>query len=74
MAAPGASAILAAPNSRQLRERLHGIGLGDRPETVLTTYPHLLPSSDAAAADAVAAAIVDKPLTDPAGVITEPAN
>jgi hypothetical protein len=38
--------------------------LGDRPETLLATYPHLLPSSDAAAADAVAAAaiLVDSPL------------
>lgn len=37
--------------------------LGDRPETLLATYAHLLPTSDAAVADAVAAAIVDKPLT-----------
>lgn len=43
--------------------------LGDRPETVLATYAHLLPSSDAAAADAVAA-LVDKSLTsDPAEVV-----
>jgi len=48
--------------------------LGDRPETLLATYAHLLSSSDAAAADAVAAAIVDKPLTDPAGVASEPAG
>ncbi len=37
--------------------------LGDDAKTVLATYAHLLPQSDAAAADAVAAAIVDKPLT-----------
>jgi integrase len=40
--------------------------LGDDPRTVLATYAHLLPHSDATAADAVAAAIVDKPLTEPA--------
>lgn len=38
--------------------------LGDRPETLLATYAHLLPTSDAAVADAVAAAIIDKPLTE----------
>lgn len=32
--------------------------LGDRPETVLATYAHLLPTSDAVVADAVAAAVV----------------
>ncbi len=37
--------------------------LGDDPKTILATYAHLLPHSDAMAADAVAAAIVDKPLT-----------
>jgi integrase len=38
--------------------------LGDDPKTVLSTYSHLLPHSDAMAAAAVAAAIlVDKPLT-----------
>lgn len=37
--------------------------LGDKPEIVLSTYAHLLPQSDAQAADAVAAALVDKPLT-----------
>jgi integrase len=36
--------------------------LGDDPRTVLGTYAHLLPHSDAMAAEAVAAAIVDKPL------------
>jgi integrase len=39
--------------------------LGDDPKTILATYAHLLPHSDAMAADAVAAAIVDKPLTPP---------
>jgi hypothetical protein len=38
--------------------------LGDDPKTVLSTYAHLLPHSDAMAAEAVAAALVDKPLTD----------
>jgi integrase len=48
--------------------------LGDRPETLLGVYAHLLPSSDAAAADAVAAAILDdKPLTNPAVTATAPA-
>lgn len=38
--------------------------LGDDPKTVLSTYAHLLPHSDAMAADAIAAAIsVDNPLT-----------
>jgi integrase len=37
--------------------------LGDDPKTVLGTYAHLLPHSDAEAAAVVAAAIVDKPLT-----------
>ena len=37
--------------------------LGDDPKTVLSTYAHLLPHSDAMAGEAVAAAIVDKPLT-----------
>jgi integrase len=37
--------------------------LGDDPKTVLSTYAHLLPHSDAMAAEAVAAAIVDNPLT-----------
>jgi integrase len=37
--------------------------LGDDPKTVLATYAHLLPHSDAMAAETVAAAIVDKPLT-----------
>jgi integrase len=36
---------------------------GDDPRTVLSTYAHLLPHSDAMAADAVAEALVDKPLT-----------
>ncbi len=38
--------------------------VGDRPETILSTYAHLLPHSDAMAAEAVAAVLVDKPLTD----------
>jgi integrase len=37
--------------------------LGDDPKTVLGTYAHLLPHSDAMAAETVATAIVDKPLT-----------
>lgn len=39
--------------------------LGDKPETLLAVYAHLLPKSDEIAADTIAAAIlVDKPLTD----------
>ncbi len=38
--------------------------LGDDPKTVLGTYAHLLPHSDAMAAEAVAAALVDSPLTN----------
>jgi integrase len=37
--------------------------LGDDPKTVLSTYAHLLPHSDAMAAEAVAAVLADKPLT-----------
>ena len=37
--------------------------IGDDPKTVLATYAHLLPHSDAEAAAVVAAALVDKPLT-----------
>jgi hypothetical protein len=33
--------------------------LGDRPETLLSVYSHLLPTSDAIAAEAVAAALAD---------------
>ena len=46
--------------------------LGDDPKTVLSTYAHLLPHSDAIAAEAVAAALIDKPLTaDPVAVAEE---
>jgi integrase len=38
--------------------------LGDDPTTLLSTYAHLLPRSDAQAAEAVAAVLVDSPLTD----------
>jgi hypothetical protein len=38
--------------------------LGDDPKTVLGTYAHLLPHSDAVAADAVASALVNRPLTN----------
>jgi integrase len=53
----------------EARVPLHVVAarLGDRPETMLATYAHLLPTSDAAAADAVAAALVDNPLTTAAG-------
>jgi hypothetical protein len=40
--------------------------LGDDPRTTLGVYSHLLPSSDIAAADAVAGILDDKALTDPA--------
>ena len=45
--------------------------LGDDPKTVLGTYAHLLPHSDAMAAETVAAAIADKPLTNAASAIVE---
>jgi integrase len=38
--------------------------LGDDPQTVLGTYAHLLPHSDALAAETVAAVIADKALTN----------
>jgi integrase len=38
--------------------------LGDDPTTLLGVYAHLLPRSDEQAADALAAALVDKPLTE----------
>jgi integrase len=38
--------------------------LGDDPTTLLNTYAHLLPRSDAEAAEAVAAVLVDSPLTE----------
>jgi integrase len=40
--------------------------VGDDPKTILGTYAHLLPTSDAMAAEVVAAQLVDKPLTKPA--------
>lgn len=40
--------------------------LGDDPRTTLAVYSHLLPSSDLAAADAIARILVDKPLTNEA--------
>lgn len=49
---------------------LHGVAarVGDRPETILGTYAHLLPQSDALAAESVAALVdgdpVDQPLTN----------
>ena len=38
--------------------------LGDDPRTTLGVYSHLLPSSDSAAAEALARILVDKPLTN----------
>jgi integrase len=38
--------------------------LGDDPKTVLGTYAHLLPNSDAQAAETVASVLADTPLTD----------
>jgi integrase len=40
--------------------------LGDRAETLLATYAHLLPHSDEVAAETIAAVLVDSPLTEPA--------
>jgi integrase len=47
--------------------------LGDDARTLLGTYAHLLPHSDAMAAEAVAAALVDKPLTDQEPATAQPA-
>jgi integrase len=57
----------AATLALEARASLHVVAarLGDRRETLLAAYAHLLPSSDADAADAVAGALVDKRLTDP---------
>lgn len=38
--------------------------LGDNPTTLLSTYAHLLPRSDAQAAEAVAGALDDRPMTN----------
>jgi len=53
-------------SSREREIMLHVVAgrLGDDPKTVLGTYAHLLPHSDTMAAEAVAAALVDKPLTE----------
>ena len=40
--------------------------LGDRAETLLATYAHLLPHSDEVATETVAAVLADKPLTEAA--------
>jgi hypothetical protein len=40
--------------------------LGDRPETLLGVYSHLLPRSDEQAAESLAAVLDDKPLTNAA--------
>lgn len=48
--------------------------LGDGPKTVLGTYAHLLPHSDARAADTVAPALVDKPFTSVPVVPAESAD
>jgi integrase len=48
--------------------------LGDDPKTVLATYAHLLPHSDEAAAQTVAAQLVDNPLTTAGVGDAEPAD
>jgi integrase len=48
--------------------------LGDDPKTVLATYAHLLPHSDSEAAQVVAAALVDNPLTTAAVSASEGAD
>jgi integrase len=40
--------------------------LGDDPTTMLGTYAHLLPRSDAQAAEAIAAVLADNPMTNAA--------
>ncbi len=47
--------------------------LGDDPKTLVGTYAHLLPHSDAMAAEAVAAALVDNPLTNAEAPELQPA-
>jgi integrase len=47
--------------------------LGDDPKTILATYAHLLPHSDAEAAAVVAEALVDTTLTNPVPALTETA-
>lgn len=66
----------AATLALEARIPLHVVAarLGDRPETLLATYAHLLPTSEAAAADVVAAALVDNPLTNPAEATAEPVD
>lgn len=49
-------------DTRSLEDLVAG-RLGDDPKTILATYAHLLPHSDAMAAEAVAAAIVDGAVT-----------
>jgi integrase len=48
--------------------------LGDDPKVILSTYAHLLPHSDASAADAVAAQLVDDSLTPQAAAAAQPAG
>ena len=43
---------------------MQGATISRNPKTVLATYAHLLPHSDAEAAQVVAAALVDKSLTN----------
>jgi integrase len=47
--------------------------LGDDPRTLLGTYAHLLPHSDAQAAEAVAAILADKALTNAEAAAPQPA-
>jgi len=63
-----------APHGRHARSDGHAAcpparcsgSLGDDPKTVLSTYAHLLPHSDAMAAEVVASVLADKPSTNTA--------
>jgi hypothetical protein len=66
--APFPSSPFGPVDGTEGRRVLHIVAarLGDDPTTMLSTYAHLLPRSDAQAAEAVAAVLVDKPLTNTA--------
>jgi integrase len=65
------SATLALTATRPVPLHVVAGRLGDDPKTVLSVYAHLLPQSDAMAADAVAAALADKPLTGAPPLLAE---
>lgn len=63
-ALPSTAATLALTANPPVPLHVAAARIGDDPQTLLATYAHLLPHSDAEAASTIAAAIsVDKPLT-----------